>query len=110
VLKKWVVRHMVEEEGCKACEHLSLGEILCLEVVFSQRDSNTSYRALIIPDLAYCRDLEREVKHRWTILVKVYTPGWNRHVGNESLSVVGVRRFPERLLSVSLCRFLVTSA
>jgi hypothetical protein len=23
--------------------------------------------------------------------VKVYTPGWNRYVGNESLVVVGVR-------------------
>jgi hypothetical protein len=34
------------------------------------------------------------VKHRWTVLVKVYTPGCNRHVGNEILLVVGVRRHP----------------
>jgi hypothetical protein len=26
--------------------------------------------------------------------VKVYTPGQNMHVGNESLGVVGVRRHP----------------
>jgi hypothetical protein len=52
-------------------------------VVLSQRESNTSYKALRIPDSACCRDPEREVKHRWTMLVKVYTVGWNRHVGNE---------------------------
>jgi hypothetical protein len=34
------------------------------------------------------------VKHRWTVLVKVYTPGRNKHVGNESLLVVVVRRHP----------------
>jgi hypothetical protein len=38
-----------------------------------------------ILDLACFRDPEREVKHQWIVLVKVYTPGWNRHVGNESL-------------------------
>jgi hypothetical protein len=53
---------------------------------FSPRESPTpATGALRIPDLACCRDPEREVKHRWTVLVKVYTPGWNRHVGNESL-------------------------
>jgi hypothetical protein len=28
--------------------------------------------------------------------VKVYTPGQNRHVGNESLEVVGVRWHPRK--------------
>jgi hypothetical protein len=42
-LKKWVVRLMVEEAGCQAYEKLSLGERVCWEVVFSQRESNTSY-------------------------------------------------------------------
>jgi hypothetical protein len=94
VLKKRVVRPMVEEAGCQACEQLPPGERVCWEVVFSQRESSTSFRALRIPDPACCRGPEREVKHRWTVLVKVYTPGWNRHVGNESLLVVGVRRHP----------------
>ena len=87
--RKWltnqVVRPVVEEAGCQACEQLSPGERFRWEVVFSQRESNTSYEALRILDPAYCRDLEREVKHRWIVLVKVYTPGWNMHVGNESL-------------------------
>jgi hypothetical protein len=83
VLKKQVVRPMVEEAGCQACEQLSPGERVCWEVVFSHRESSTSYGALRIPDLANCRDPEREVKHRWTVLVKVYTSRWNRHVGNE---------------------------
>jgi hypothetical protein len=65
---------MVEEAGCQAYEHLSPGERDCLEVVFSQRDSITSYKALRIPDPAYFQGLEREVKHQWTVLVKVYTP------------------------------------
>jgi hypothetical protein len=26
--------------------------------------------------------------------VKVYTPSWNKHVGNESLEVVGIRWDP----------------
>ena len=76
---------MVEEAGCQACEHLSLGERVCWKVVFSQRESSTSYEAMRIPDLASFLGPEREVKHRWTVLVKVYTPGWNMHVGNESL-------------------------
>jgi hypothetical protein len=76
---------VVEEAGFQACEKLSPGERVCWEVVFSQRESNTSHGALRIPDLACCRDLEREVKNRWTVLVKVYTPGWNKHVGNEIL-------------------------
>ena len=84
MLKKWVVRPMVEEAGCQAYENLSLGERVCWEVVFSQRESSTSYEALRILDPAYCQDPEREVKHRWTMLVKVYTSGWSRHVGNES--------------------------
>jgi hypothetical protein len=51
---------------------------------FSPRESPTlAMEALRILDPACCRDLEREVKHRWTVLVKVYTLGWNRHVGNE---------------------------
>jgi hypothetical protein len=83
-LKKQVFRLVVEEVACHDCEQLSLGERVCWEVVFSQRDLNTSYRALRILDLACCRDPEREVKHRWTVLVKVYNPRWNRHVGNES--------------------------
>ena len=84
MLKKQVVRLVVEEAIYQAYEQLPPGERVCWEVVFSQRESNTSYGALIIPNLACCRDLEREVKHRWTILVKVYTPRWNKHVGNES--------------------------
>jgi hypothetical protein len=75
---------MVEEAGFQAYEQLSLGERDCWEVVFSQRESNTNYGALRVLDMACCQDPEREVKHRCTILVKVYTPGWNRHVGNES--------------------------
>jgi hypothetical protein len=74
-LKKRVVRPVVEEAGCQAYEKLSLGERVCWEVVFSQRDSITSYRALRIPDLACYRDPEREVRHRWKMLVKVYSPG-----------------------------------
>jgi hypothetical protein len=52
-LKKWVVRPVVEEAGCQACEKISLGERVYWEVVFFQRESNTSYRALRIPDPAY---------------------------------------------------------
>jgi hypothetical protein len=75
---------MVEEAIFQAYENLSPGERVCWEVVFSERESITSYEALRIHDLACCRDPEREVKHRWTVLVKVYTPRWNKHVGNES--------------------------
>ena len=75
-------------------------------MVFSKRESNTTYEALRISDLAYCRDLEREVKYRWTILVKVYTLGWNMHVGNESLVVVGVRwHLWEESFQIFLCCF-----
>jgi hypothetical protein len=59
-------------------------ERVCWEVVFSQRECSTSYGALRLHDLACCRHPEREVKHRWTVLVKVYTPRWRRHVENES--------------------------
>lgn len=110
VLKKWVVRLVVKETGCQACEKLSPGERVCWEVVFSQRESSTNYRTLRIPDPACCWDPEREVKHRWVVLVKVYNPGWNRHVGNDSPWVVGVRRLLERILLVALCIFPVTSA
>jgi len=109
-LKKRVVRLVVEEAGCQACEKLFLGEGVCWEVVFSQRDACTSYRALRILDLACCRDPEREVKYRWIVLVKVYTPKWNRHVRNEIMWVLGSRRLLERILLFSLCSFPVTSA
>jgi hypothetical protein len=75
---------VVEEAGFQACEQLSPGERVCWEAVFSQKESSTNYGALRIPNSAYCRDPEREVKHRWNVLVKVYTPRWNRDVGNES--------------------------
>jgi len=76
---------MVEEVGFQACEQLSPSERVCWEVVFSQREFNTSYGAMIILDLACCQDPEREVKKPMDyVTVKVYTPGWNRHVGNES--------------------------
>jgi hypothetical protein len=94
VLKKRVVRPVVEEVGCQACEKLPPGERVYWEVVFSQRESNTSFRSLRILDSACCRGPEREVKHQWNVLVKVYTLGWNRHVGNEILLVVGIRRHP----------------
>jgi hypothetical protein len=85
-LKKWVVRPVVEEVGCQSCEKLSPGERVYWEVVFSQRESITSYRALRIHDLACCRDPKREVKQSMDyVTVKVYTPGWNMHVGNEIL-------------------------
>ena len=57
---------------------------MCWEVVFSQREPSTSYKALRILDPTCFWDPEREVKHRWTLLVKVYTPEWNMHVRNES--------------------------
>jgi hypothetical protein len=41
-----VVRPVVEEAGCQACEKLSPCERVCWEVVFSQRESSTSYKAL----------------------------------------------------------------
>jgi hypothetical protein len=82
-LKKQFVRPVVEEAGFQAYEQLSRDERVCWEVVFSQRKSNTSYGALIILDLPCCQDIEREVKYRWTVLVKVYTLEWNTHVGNE---------------------------
>jgi hypothetical protein len=63
MLKKWVVRPVVEEAGCQACEQLSPGERVCWEAFFSQRGSSTSYEALRILDLACCQDPEREVKH-----------------------------------------------
>jgi hypothetical protein len=63
-LKKWVFKPVVEEANCQAYEKLSLGERVYWEVVFSQRESSTSYGALRILDLACCRDLEREVKNR----------------------------------------------
>jgi hypothetical protein len=110
VLKKWVVRPVVEKVGCHACEKLPPGERVCWEVVFSQRESNTNFGSLRITDLAYYRGPEREVKHQWTVLLKVYTPRWNKHVGNESPLVVGIRRILERILPVSLCSFPVTSA
>jgi hypothetical protein len=76
---------MVEEASCHAYEQLSPCERVCWEVVFSQRESSTSYGALRIPDPLCCRDPEREVKQLIDcMIVKVYTPRWNRHVGNES--------------------------
>jgi hypothetical protein len=62
-LKNWVFRPVVEEAGCQAYEKLSPGERVYWEVVLSQRESNTSYKALRILDPACCRDPEREVKH-----------------------------------------------
>jgi hypothetical protein len=62
-LKNWVLRPLVEEAVCQACEKLFPGEGVCWEVVFFQRESSTSYGALRLPDLACCRDPEREVKH-----------------------------------------------
>jgi hypothetical protein len=52
-----------KEIGCQACEHLSPSERVFWEVVFSQRESSTSYGALRLPDPAYFRDPKREVKH-----------------------------------------------
>jgi hypothetical protein len=62
-LKNRVVKPVVEEAGCQAYDKLSPCERVYWEVVFSQRESSTSYGALIILDLACCRGLEREVKH-----------------------------------------------
>jgi hypothetical protein len=62
-MKNQVVRPLVEEAFCQACEKPFLGEGVCWEVVFFQRESSTSYGALRLPDLACCRDPEREVKH-----------------------------------------------
>jgi hypothetical protein len=101
---------VVEEVGCQAYEKLSPSERVCWEVVFSERESNTRYGALIVHDLACFRDPEREVKHRWTVLVKAYTPRWNMHVGNESPCVGNVRRLMERILMIYLCSFPVTLA
>jgi hypothetical protein len=64
----------------------------CLET-FEGSWNSWSHGALRLPDPAYCRDLEREVYHRWTVLVKVYTPRWDRHVGNERLLVGVLLRF-----------------
>jgi hypothetical protein len=51
---------------------------------FSPRESSTSYKALIILDPACSQDHEREVKQFMDcVIVKVYTLGWNRYVGNE---------------------------
>jgi hypothetical protein len=58
-----VVRPVVEEVGCQACEQLFPGEGVFWEVVFSQRESNTSYGALRLLDPACCRGPERDVKH-----------------------------------------------
>ena len=77
---------MVVEAGCQTCEHLSPGERVCWKVVFSQRESSTSYGALRIDDPTCFQDPKREVKQPMDcVTVKVYTPGWNKHVGNESL-------------------------
>jgi hypothetical protein len=53
---------VIEEAYCEAYEQLSPGERVYWEVVFSQRESSTSYEALRITDLACCQDSEREVK------------------------------------------------
>jgi len=63
VLKKCVIRPVVEEASCHACEKLSTGERVYWEVVFSQRESSTIYKALRIVDMACCRDPEREAKN-----------------------------------------------
>jgi hypothetical protein len=98
---------MVEEAGCQECEKLPPSERVCWEVVFRQRESITSFRALRIPDLTCFRDPEREVKQTMDcVTVKVYTPGWNGKVGNESPWVVGIRRFLERILLVAFWSFL----
>jgi hypothetical protein len=39
---------VVEEAGCQARENIFLGERVCWEVVFSYRESSTSYGALRI--------------------------------------------------------------
>jgi hypothetical protein len=62
-MKNWVLRPLVEEAVCQACEKLFLGEGVYWEVVFIQRESSTSYRALRLPDPACCQELEREVKY-----------------------------------------------
>jgi hypothetical protein len=62
-LKNWVLSPLVEEVVRQAYEKLFLGEGVCWEMVFVQRESSTSYRALRLPDLAYFQDLERDVKH-----------------------------------------------
>jgi hypothetical protein len=53
-LKNWVLRPLVEEAVCQACEKLFPGEGVYWEVVFFQRESNTSYEALRLPDPACC--------------------------------------------------------
>jgi hypothetical protein len=55
-LNKRVFRPVDEEVGCQAYEKLSLGERVCWQVVFSQRESNTSYGAPRIHDPACCQD------------------------------------------------------
>jgi hypothetical protein len=63
-LKNQVLRPLVEEAVCQACEKLFPGEGIYWEVVFFQRESSTSYGALRLPNPAYCRDPEREaMKH-----------------------------------------------
>jgi hypothetical protein len=54
---------MVEEAGCQVYKQLFPGEGVCWEVVFSQRESITSYGALGLPNPARCQGPEREVKH-----------------------------------------------
>jgi hypothetical protein len=52
-LENQVVRPLVEEAVYQACEKPFPGEGVCWEVVFFQRESNTSYRDLRLLDLAY---------------------------------------------------------
>jgi hypothetical protein len=70
-LSRWGRWLLLEEVSSKECPAPSSG-------------SETSYSGLLL------RPREGGY-HRWIVLVKVYTPGWNKHVGNESLVVVGVR-------------------
>jgi hypothetical protein len=57
-LKNRVLRPLYEEAVCQAHEKLFPGEGVCWEEVFFQRESNTNYRALRLPDLACCQDPE----------------------------------------------------
>jgi hypothetical protein len=96
----WLKMQVVRPVSSSLQERESLlGSSFLLERVQHQlRSSEISWSSLFPRP-------KREVKHRWNVLVKVYTPGWNMHVGNESPWVVGVSRLLEKILPVVLCSF-----
>ena len=107
VMQRWIAHELLSSAGGYwACvwplsrwgRWMLLEEVSSRECPAPASGSETSWSGL------FMRPREGGY-HWWTMLVKVYTPGLKRHVGNESPWVVVVRRHLGKNPSCFLCCF-----